>query len=475
MGRTALESRANRCCDAARETFVDRGYDGATLAAIAAKVGVSPAALLRHARTKQDLFVACMGAERDDMLPLAFLEQVSGGEDPAVVLRRVAETMVPFLEEKLRATMARFVYFKSVGGVGRVPLPFDPGRAPDAAAEEPEAARGLLPPGGRGTAGSASRTLAPPRSRSWRRSTPTSSCRRCSRCWRSRCRCPSTSTPCSRSGRAAPSRRRRRRRGRRRGNERDRPGRPDEEALADPRGARRAWPAEAPSGPRGGQPREALRPLGLDRGARRRGRLADGRARREGARRGGRDGEGGAAARRLRDRPHRPSDRAAARSHRAVARQPDEDRSGARAPRRSPARARRRENAERERKRQQALLASGIVGQQAYDAAATAAQTAAETLREAERGSRARGHRRRARRSSTRTSGSSPTCSASARRATVAAPADGVIESMDLRPGDLVGANQPVAKMLEPDAALGARLRPRAGARPRARRPEGAA
>ena len=32
----------------------------------------------------------------------------------------------------------------------------------------------------------------------------------------------------------------------------------------------------------------------------------------------------------------------------------------------------------------------------------------------------------------------------------VAAPAAGVIESMDLRPGDLVGPNQPVARMLEP-------------------------
>jgi len=129
MGRTARVTR-EQVLHAARETFVDRGFEGATLAAIAAKVGVSPAALLRHARTKRDLFVACMGAERDDMLPLAFLEQASGGEDPAVVLRRVAETMVPFLEEKLRATMARFVYFKSVEGVGRVPMPFDPGVRP---------------------------------------------------------------------------------------------------------------------------------------------------------------------------------------------------------------------------------------------------------------------------------------------------------------------------------------------------------
>jgi len=130
MGRPALVTR-EQVLEAARETFVDHGYAGTTLAAIGARVGVSPAALLRHARTKKDLFLACMGgADPDDMLPLGFLEQVSGGENPAGVLRRVAETMVPFLEEKLRTTMARFVYFKAVGGVGKVPLPFDPGVRP---------------------------------------------------------------------------------------------------------------------------------------------------------------------------------------------------------------------------------------------------------------------------------------------------------------------------------------------------------
>lgn len=107
------------------------------------------------------------------------------------------------------------------------------------------------------------------------------------------------------------------------------------------------------------------------------------------------------------------------------------------------------ENAEREQLRQRALLDGGIVGQQPYDAAATQAKTAIETLRELERGSR-------------------PEDIAAARAAleaderqlaylqrqkqesVVRAPAAGVIESMDLRPGDLVGPSQPVAKMLEP-------------------------
>jgi HlyD family secretion protein len=107
------------------------------------------------------------------------------------------------------------------------------------------------------------------------------------------------------------------------------------------------------------------------------------------------------------------------------------------------------DNAERERARQKALLDQGIVGTQAYDAASTLARTSREQLLELERGNR-------------------PEDIASARASleaeerqlgylerqkqegVVVAPAAGVIESMDLRPGDLVAPNQPVAKMLEP-------------------------
>lgn len=107
------------------------------------------------------------------------------------------------------------------------------------------------------------------------------------------------------------------------------------------------------------------------------------------------------------------------------------------------------QNAERERLRQKSLLDTGIAGSQAYDAAATEAETAAQTFRELEVGTRPEdidaakaalaaderllGYLQRQRQEST-----------------VVAPAAGVIESMDLRPGDLVAANQPVAKMLEP-------------------------
>jgi AcrR family transcriptional regulator len=130
MGRTARVSRKD-VLDAARETFVEQGFEGARLSDIAARVGVSPAALLRHAPTKRDLFWACMGTGSEpDLLPLAFLKEMDGSEDPRAVLRRVAETMVPFLEARIREVVARWVYFKTVPGVGRIPLPFDPQERP---------------------------------------------------------------------------------------------------------------------------------------------------------------------------------------------------------------------------------------------------------------------------------------------------------------------------------------------------------
>jgi TetR/AcrR family transcriptional repressor of mexJK operon len=125
MGRTARVSR-EQVLAAARETFVERGYEGATLAGIGAKVGVSPAALLRHAPSKRDLFLACMGSAESEMMPLEFLSGANGTEDPRRILRRVAETMIPFLESKIRQIVSRWIYFKTVPGVGPMPLPFDP-------------------------------------------------------------------------------------------------------------------------------------------------------------------------------------------------------------------------------------------------------------------------------------------------------------------------------------------------------------
>jgi len=106
-------------------------------------------------------------------------------------------------------------------------------------------------------------------------------------------------------------------------------------------------------------------------------------------------------------------------------------------------------NAERERLRQKALLAEGIVPEQTYDAAATQAKTAGETLRELERGNRPEDIAA-AKASLDREERQLAYLERQRAESVVAAPAAGVIESLDLRPGDIVAPNQPVAKMLEP-------------------------
>jgi HlyD family secretion protein len=108
------------------------------------------------------------------------------------------------------------------------------------------------------------------------------------------------------------------------------------------------------------------------------------------------------------------------------------------------------ENAETQRKRQQALLAGGAVSQQSYDDADARAKKALEALRAAERGGRRED-----------VSSSQAQLAAAVehiaylerqrRELAVTAPAAGIVQTIDLRPGDLVGANAPVATLLEPD------------------------
>lgn len=107
------------------------------------------------------------------------------------------------------------------------------------------------------------------------------------------------------------------------------------------------------------------------------------------------------------------------------------------------------ENAEKERQRQKALLDDGIIGQQQYDAAATQARTLLETLREKERGNRPEDIDA-AREALLQEEGQLAYLSRQRQEAAVLSPADGVVESIDLRPGDLVAANRPVARILEP-------------------------
>jgi AcrR family transcriptional regulator len=138
MGRPPLVQR-DELLAAARKVFSDRGYDGATLAEIGQRVGVSAAAVLRHAPTKDALFRAAFSADAGGTIPPAFLAEVPGEADPRATLRRLAELMIPFLESKLAEHVAIWQRSAAAGEM-RPFLPFDPA-APDS---PPKRGLGLL-------------------------------------------------------------------------------------------------------------------------------------------------------------------------------------------------------------------------------------------------------------------------------------------------------------------------------------------
>jgi multidrug resistance efflux pump len=108
------------------------------------------------------------------------------------------------------------------------------------------------------------------------------------------------------------------------------------------------------------------------------------------------------------------------------------------------------ERTERERARLEQLAADGVAPQRDFDAALAAARQARETLLEKERGSRPE-EIEAARAAVAREEGQLAYLERQRQDLTVRAPADGVLQTIDLRPGDLVGAGQPVATILEPD------------------------
>jgi len=96
------------------------------------------------------------------------------------------------------------------------------------------------------------------------------------------------------------------------------------------------------------------------------------------------------------------------------------------------------------------LYHDGVVGRADYDAAVVREAVARKTWEEADRGSR-REEIESARSAVERERASLTYLERQIAELEVRAPAAGRIEAMDLRPGDLVTANQPIVRILEPD------------------------
>jgi HlyD family secretion protein len=107
-------------------------------------------------------------------------------------------------------------------------------------------------------------------------------------------------------------------------------------------------------------------------------------------------------------------------------------------------------NSERERQRLESLYQQGVIGRQQLDDAATKSETAKEAYRELQRGSRLEDIQA-AEAELDRQQNALAYLIRQKEETIVISPVNGTIETLDLRPGDLVTPNQPVARILEPD------------------------
>lgn len=107
------------------------------------------------------------------------------------------------------------------------------------------------------------------------------------------------------------------------------------------------------------------------------------------------------------------------------------------------------ENAETERARMERLLKGGAASQQQYDSAQTRAALLREVLRALENGSRAEDIAA-ARAAVAREQGHLAYLEQRREESVVRAPSEGVVQTIDLNPGDLVSAGAPVARLLAP-------------------------
>lgn len=107
------------------------------------------------------------------------------------------------------------------------------------------------------------------------------------------------------------------------------------------------------------------------------------------------------------------------------------------------------QNAQRERSRQEALLKQGLASHQQFDNADTAAKTAEQAYQELARGNRPEDIAS-ARAGVLEQEGQLAYLERQREELVVRAPADGVVQTIDLRPGDLVSANQGIVTILEP-------------------------
>lgn len=113
MARKRLPAAARRetIIDAATSAFATDGYDGARVARIAERVGVTEPVIFQNFGTKADLFAAVL-----DRASITDAEQLSGADDEGDVLELMARMLAPAVHDQLHTSGGLGVLYAEADG-----------------------------------------------------------------------------------------------------------------------------------------------------------------------------------------------------------------------------------------------------------------------------------------------------------------------------------------------------------------------
>jgi len=115
--REVAETR-QRILDAARDLFVENGYDATSMRAIAKRIEYTPTAIYHHFENKEGLLVEL--CNQDFRFLAAAFQRIGRVEDPIERLARIGEAYVEFALEHPKHYEFMFMTVRPVGDAGQV-------------------------------------------------------------------------------------------------------------------------------------------------------------------------------------------------------------------------------------------------------------------------------------------------------------------------------------------------------------------
>ncbi len=110
--RKKTEARRDAILDAAAQEFCERGYEGASVSAIAARIGGSKQTLYNYFTSKDDLFAEVTARAIDSLMDAAYAELMEE-DDLASALRRYGERYLAVRLSPEMVALVRLVFGES--------------------------------------------------------------------------------------------------------------------------------------------------------------------------------------------------------------------------------------------------------------------------------------------------------------------------------------------------------------------------